>query len=452
VPKGGTFVLVYSNADLAPQPVILIDRLNNGLTTDAFVAPKNPVVIADFYIPYLCCNDCTPVAYIIPPAQDVKPTIALRNEVCSNEKMIAITVDPVDTNGQVAGQVFTNAIIKNADGSWSLEASNAIFQAQAKLTDTLTYNVNGISSMPESVTVYKFPDVGFKAEKKLITTGVAAEYKLVLTPNETDETSMQYNWTITSVTGAITNLSGRLQEFPFSNAGKLSITLQVVNGVCSNQSTQEIGSSVINMKSEYCSNDASVQIPVDSNTTVSSNEFANAVSKNPTDNLWWFDPSQVDLKNQISITGSLNFQSDETGIEPFEIIVYKNPNAEFKVNITPVPVGTIATLPGNIILTATENNVAYNWSINFSDKSDPASITPGTTAQKLEAFFKFSRQVKVILEVTNGPCVSKSKEQVIDLTKKASTAVNEVRAKATAAKAKITTKKTVKKPAKKKPK
>jgi hypothetical protein len=64
------------------------------------------MVIADFYIPYLCCSDCPPIAYILPekPEEPVeKPTIDIKDKsYCSDDgNSYPITVTPKD--GEISG-------------------------------------------------------------------------------------------------------------------------------------------------------------------------------------------------------------------------------------------------------------------------------------------------------------------------------------------------------------
>ena len=180
VPKGGTFVLVYDGEPRElREPVnavgITIERgreeVLKGTTTDEPVdtttspysteltkmimkfvedckdAPpktKTPIitalnppvigtrrgltegaVIADFYIPYLCCSDCPPVAYIMPDPKPVKitkpvqqrPTIDAAGPFCNNDSStIQLTGTPAGgTFGDSKGAAITGI---GTDGSF----------------------------------------------------------------------------------------------------------------------------------------------------------------------------------------------------------------------------------------------------------------------------------------------------------------------------------------------
>lgn len=86
VPKGGTFVLVYSSANLNPEPVVKMQSFS--AEDNIHIENKQPVIIADFYIPYLCCNDCTPVTYLVLPPPP--PTISIAASPLKNPKQYCI--------------------------------------------------------------------------------------------------------------------------------------------------------------------------------------------------------------------------------------------------------------------------------------------------------------------------------------------------------------------------
>ncbi len=452
VPKGGTFVLVYSKANLAPQPIILIERLNSGLSTNTFVAPNNPVVIADFYIPYLCCNDCAPVVYVLPTTNQ-SPTISVKDNICSNEPPVAIQVSPVDTSGIVSAQgPIMNAIVKNADGTWALDPSKVDIGQQLQLSDQLTYALNGQTSSAATVMVYRFPDATFKADIiQSNPAGTVGGFSLVLTSVETDDSMLQYAWTLTWDTGLITNYTGRTQQIPLQNATGVSVTLQVMNGnqTCINKSTQDIPLQIA-MDTQYCSDAAPIQIPVDPASIVSSVVFANAISKHADDGNWWFDPSQVNLQGNLQVSGTIISQFNGINSEPLTITVYQHPDAGFTVTVIPHPANPTAATPGMLTLNANEPNLIYAWSVSFTDAKDPLGTKPDTTSQIFAAQFFNSKQATVVLQVTNGPCVAKSKRDVINLTE-AQQGVKETLIKKAATK-KAVAKKTIKSASKRKSK
>ncbi|MBU3699185.1 MAG: hypothetical protein FGM33_04125 [Candidatus Kapabacteria bacterium] len=78
VPVGGTFVLVYHNAGTNNAPVDI----------------KDGTVVADFYLPYRCCSDCTPIQFVVHADPSVVPkSIEASVSVgCTTEKGAQIEV------------------------------------------------------------------------------------------------------------------------------------------------------------------------------------------------------------------------------------------------------------------------------------------------------------------------------------------------------------------------
>ncbi len=151
VPKGGTFVLVYSDANLAPAQVTGLKSLNDAGLNDR----KAPVVIADFYIPYLCCSDCTPVVNINqPPPDDVHFDIAPRYLFEDARQDYQFTISPFPNNIAEIGNPAPHPLNIYIDGGKlylhpAMEIDNTI-------TNTLTYSGK---SLP--ITIVK-PDASFK--------------------------------------------------------------------------------------------------------------------------------------------------------------------------------------------------------------------------------------------------------------------------------------------------
>src|SRR5690606_179200 len=73
------------------------------------------VIIADFYLPYICCSDCPPVAYILaPPVNDSETPILkiAKDSFCNNDSsQYAITINP-------AGGELTGDGVKRIDGNF----------------------------------------------------------------------------------------------------------------------------------------------------------------------------------------------------------------------------------------------------------------------------------------------------------------------------------------------
>ncbi|HZY35752.1 MAG TPA: hypothetical protein VFE53_03845 [Mucilaginibacter sp.] len=293
VPKGGTFVLVYhsgaadtsittTNANAAPNNLVRTDMTVNTMVDPTIyreaispvlanlddptlnliasfindcndappatkqtligilnrIPPKRIIpgysiadgtVIADFYIPYLCCSDCPPVAYVLPDPvtpPPAKPTITMATTFCDNDtKASPIKVSaPGGTFNTVKGLVggtkptFTPATA--GAGSY-----------QVIYTDT-----NGVASDPVTVTVLATAANTFTVKSAVNdVNGVP-----VITANfvpDTQNNSFQYQWqfgpgfNVTSSTEELPQLTATLD--PTGGQTETTASLVVSNGTCS---------------------------------------------------------------------------------------------------------------------------------------------------------------------------------------------------------------------------
>ncbi|MEO8862521.1 MAG: hypothetical protein ABI358_13925 [Ginsengibacter sp.] len=276
VPKGGTFVLVYHPA---PQPAILTGRINalqnadlaavsgNQLAdvsinndtinlirsfvddcNDAPPAKKKTiidiltflqtpppkyqlpgnVVIADFYVPYLCCSDCAPIAYVLKepdPEPADKPVIKMGTTFCDSDKTQPVTVSP-------AGGTFANASGNPVKG---LDATGPTFTPAAAGAGTyvIIYTVGGVASDPVTVTVLQTPkDSNFSFVSKPQTNLI---FTAAFTPEIKDANS--YSWTFgPGFNPQVSTAQSPVIQASFSPTGGETITfatLVVSNGNCS---------------------------------------------------------------------------------------------------------------------------------------------------------------------------------------------------------------------------
>ncbi|MDQ6764153.1 MAG: hypothetical protein M3015_16210 [Bacteroidota bacterium] len=174
----------------------LPDDIRTDLTGIINEEPKRPhfqltdgMVIADFYIPYMCCSDCPPVAYILPekqqdPAED--PTIKIdKNSFCSNDNtQFPIIVTP--KNGAATG----TGVSVLADGNYVFVPA-----AAGAGLHTLTYTANG-KTLSLQVEVIATPKPQFS-----FTTNVQDGVMTVILKNESLFTNDQttYEWLLDGV-------------------------------------------------------------------------------------------------------------------------------------------------------------------------------------------------------------------------------------------------------------
>jgi hypothetical protein len=120
-----TLNLLASFADTEPdisedsknalQEVLVL--ANDRLSKSQYPVADN-VVIADFYVPYLCCSDCAPIVYIFPPKETPPPepaefSIASTEYVFDDAHNYPFTAEPPVTDKNKAQVPFSSPDVLN---------------------------------------------------------------------------------------------------------------------------------------------------------------------------------------------------------------------------------------------------------------------------------------------------------------------------------------------------
>jgi hypothetical protein len=201
VPRGGTFILVYA------QERASVSLLN--------VAPGT--VIADFYLPYLCCSDCPPIAYVI---QDVKPdpvhpTVNIvPKEFCNNDDAI------YDVVCSPAGGVLTGPGVQ--PGTFKFKAFG--LPVGDKL---LTYTIEGQSATVQIKIYAPAVDPDFTI---VATEQADHSFKVQLSPSITN--GSKYEWYVDGNLSYTTMLVEDTFTFP-EKQRLFTFELRITNGPCS---------------------------------------------------------------------------------------------------------------------------------------------------------------------------------------------------------------------------
>ncbi len=195
-------------------------------------------IIADFYIPYMCCSDCPPVAYMFPepvtPVQP-KPTVTMGTTFCqtdSNAEPITVSA-PGGTFNTITGLDGTKLTFTPAT------AGPGIFQ--------IVYTLNGVSSDPVSVTVLTTPVATFTITSTPTTGangGQAEAITFVPDAVPDDINNYSYAWTFGAgfpiATSTIQNPEITLNAAPLTYVPppiNTTIILSVANGACNTVTT-----------------------------------------------------------------------------------------------------------------------------------------------------------------------------------------------------------------------
>jgi len=221
VTMGGTFVLVY-NSD-APAEGAAEPDLRQG------------VVVADFYLPYICCaGDQTPAAF------DINPRTFLFDDAHN----YPFTASPMVTTAGTVQKNFQSADIQNpANLRLMTDAANILYlhPAMPALGQTLQTTVayKGIS-LP--ITIIR-PDASFTIQPATDEAGAPA---LKVVPGHTDAT--EYHWTVNQKSGVFQDVAGppavsleKLRSAAGSNTLNVVLTIvYTLNGATSRDMKSQI--------------------------------------------------------------------------------------------------------------------------------------------------------------------------------------------------------------------
>jgi len=208
--------------------------------------PAANIVIADFCLPYLCCSDCPPVAFIIPKEKEVaeeKVSLSLdKNLVCSNSDPLKFTVVPADGVVDAVDPGFTGTIEKGADGSTFFNPQKV---TEGQFGTSVTFTVNGKPS--DCAIVVKSPII-LGLDFKLNDT--EADNFDVVFINNTDEVKFgkqTYLWKFNDGSPDVTKTDTSEFTVTFSkkklldqNIGVIVVTVTVLNDPCNSAGTLSI--------------------------------------------------------------------------------------------------------------------------------------------------------------------------------------------------------------------
>lgn len=178
------------------------------------------MVIADFYVPYLCCSDCPPITYILPPPpkdETADPTIKIdKNSFCNSDRSV-FGIDVTPPGGAITGEG-----VKMENGRFVFSPFGL-----AAGSYNITYIANG-KSASVLVTVVATPVPKFKA----VIDKVGDDFVKVKFINETDDQGMpdiKYKWSANDT--VFSEEKNPVHDFP-PDRFPLGVVLEATNGAC----------------------------------------------------------------------------------------------------------------------------------------------------------------------------------------------------------------------------
>jgi len=346
------------------------------------------MVIADFYIPYMCCSDCPPIAYILPeqPREPEAPTITIATKSFCNNDASSYPVTVTPKGGVASG---TGLSVQN-DGSYVFKPLAAGAGIHA-----LSYTANGKTATVQ-VEVIATPTAKFS-----YILNVDGNQALITLTNETTGSTAQtaYEWLRD---GKSFSKEQTPAPFTFKTEGPIKkITLRATNGACPDEFTLDIvvpkeDPTLKIDRNSFC-NDDKTEYPL--MVTPAGGTISGDGALAHADGTFVFVPAMVNTPGQVTITYTANGKSASVTVEVSQV-----PVARFSFE-TRSEGGEMTVLLKNES-TGTGNKTKYTWLLDgksFSENPDPDKVT-----FKVETL-----PHTIMLRVINGECLSVFSQDII---------------------------------------
>ncbi|MCR8557642.1 hypothetical protein KXD93_08310 [Mucilaginibacter sp. BJC16-A38] len=219
-------------AETKDRILVLLERERAQAQQSQAQTIPDGAVIADFYIPYLCCSDCPPVAYVLeqpknPPPP--KPVVSMNTTFCDND------TDAEKITVSIAGGTFKKVAGLDDKGLTFTPATAGAG------TYTIAYTAGGIDADPVTVTVLPTPNrFDFSGKSEKVTPNTDRTFTIdaafgVEKPN----TKFTYKWTfgdgftVKEATGPVQHMQ-IIFDPEKDKQIKTQVTLTTSNGNCAN--------------------------------------------------------------------------------------------------------------------------------------------------------------------------------------------------------------------------
>ncbi len=367
-----------TSADIADDTKKTINDLLTKAANES-IAPPNQyavgdnVVIADFYIPYLCCSDCAPVAYILqtepaPPDETAKFEIAAKEYVFDDAHNYPFTAEPPVSNmADVLNPGNLNLLLE--DGLLKLHP--AMPDLAVTTTSTVTYK-----EIPVEIKIIK-PDAAFAINE------LSGEQGIMLQLVATDVTADSYEWRVNEIVGffesskepppvSVGQIINETGASTFIISLTVSYTRNEVTSEATTERTYQLPDETATFEieaTEYVFDDAhnypfTAEPPVTNILDVANPGTLNLLME---DDLLKLHPAMPDLS--VTTTSTVTYK----GI-PIDIRIIR-PDAAFTINEL--------SDDGVIMLQLVPNDTAadsYEWRVNeidgiFENSSEPAAVS-----------------------------------------------------------------------------
>ena len=217
-------------------------------------------VVADFALPYICCSDCSPVAFIVP-----KTTVSLRlpqDFVCLDEDTTPLPFEVSPVDGIVAADVGDGLIggVVQTDGKFFFDAS---LISEELLGQEIKFTVNG-QFTDAKITVFRKPVFDFtSSEPRLFKDNTVARVNFTVQGDELPEDAT-YFWDFGDDTLPDNNTDKNPEHvyiLPVNEENTVTVSLTVTSGKCSTTETKDISFGSFALKeNQVCLGDVGIEV------------------------------------------------------------------------------------------------------------------------------------------------------------------------------------------------
>ena len=412
---GGTFILVYHERSPVEEGTLrrfvaaekkfdseesVIDdlraridrrrRKKSGLD-DLVEELPDGTVIADFFLPFICCSDCPPIQYQIvlrDKQEGAGVTISVTPAAFCQEQTDPVPILVSPPGGEVTGDGV------KADGDKGfvfVPAEIAVGRSVSKEVK-LTYTVEGAAASVK-VRVYHEPTAEIEfARKPAVGSG---RIEVDGAPSTFVE---QYKWDFGDGTPPV--LTQRATH-EYQKSGDYNLVLTVTNGPCSAEKTELIrirleAPTISVQPAEFCGGNAG---PIPIAVTPAGGKVTGDGVKEADGGAFVFIPSEVKLGRTNSKNVQITYEIDGVKVST-TVKVFHDPIAEFEITARPTAESPRIEVDGS------DSTFAAHFSWTFGDGS------PAVTTPKASHDYKEDGEYEVKLTVRNGPCSSEKSEKV----------------------------------------
>jgi len=302
--------------DLLKENILLGNVARIGLFDSRISSLPNGTVVADFYLPYLCCSDCPPIQYIITEPNVVLTLSLEKNEFCSNDRTTYVF------SATPSGGVVTGEKVAKENEKFTFNPATVDFGDAKEKEIVFTYTFEE-KTVTFTVKVYRKPIAAFESKP-----GTTSNREVVF--ENKSQFGTLYEWDFGEGTSA-SDTSNKEQpgSHMYKDEGMYTVTLKVINGICSDTVTKIItivplGAVSINLdRNEYCSEEtSSFKIIV----SPPGGKVAGDGVKDLGGGNYVFTPSEVVLGNLDNKTILITYTAPDGRTATFNAVVYHRPD------------------------------------------------------------------------------------------------------------------------------